>query len=64
MYPLIGNNSETNETTAISKQQLCKYVTVLELLLGSGRYTTMEVLLEVVFFYMVHSEAISLDRPS
>jgi hypothetical protein len=47
---LIGNNRETNsETLAISRQQLHKYATVLELLLGSGPRTTMEVLLERCF---------------
>jgi hypothetical protein len=45
-----GNNRETNsETTAIAREQLCNYATVLELLLGSGPRATMEILLETVF---------------
>jgi hypothetical protein len=48
--PLLGNDCETNnDTTVIARQQLCKYATVLEPLLGSGPHTTMEVLLEAVF---------------
>jgi hypothetical protein len=47
--PLLGNDRETNETTATAMQQLCKYATVLELLLGSGTRATVEVLLEAVF---------------
>jgi hypothetical protein len=48
--PLLGNNCETNnETTAIATQQLRKYATGLDLLLGSGPHATVEVLLEAVF---------------
>jgi hypothetical protein len=50
MDPLLGNGRKTdNEATAIARQQLCKYATLLELLLGSGLPATVEVLLEVVF---------------
>jgi hypothetical protein len=46
---LLGNDCKTNnKTTAIVRQQLRKYATVLELLLGSGLRSTMEVLLEAV----------------
>jgi hypothetical protein len=48
--PLLGNDRETNETTAIAVQQLCKYARVLEILLGSGPRATIEVLLEAVFY--------------
>jgi hypothetical protein len=48
-HPLLCNDRETNETTAIARQQLCKYATVLEPLIGSGPRATMEVLLEAVF---------------
>jgi hypothetical protein len=34
--PLLGNDCETNEITAISRQQLRKYATVMEPFLGSG----------------------------
>jgi hypothetical protein len=45
-----GNNRETNnKATAIARQQLRKYATVLELLLGSGPRATMEVLFEAMF---------------
>jgi hypothetical protein len=47
--PLLGNNCETNNETAIAIQQLLKYSTVLELLLGSGLHAAVEILLEVVF---------------
>jgi hypothetical protein len=47
--PLLGNDRETNETTAITRQQHRKYATVLEPLLDSGLCTTMKVLLEAVF---------------
>jgi hypothetical protein len=40
---------KNNEITDIAMQQYLKYVTVLELLLGSGMNATMEVLLEAVF---------------
>jgi hypothetical protein len=47
--PLLGNDRETNkELTAISMQQLRKYATVPEPLLGRGPRATMEVLLEAV----------------
>jgi hypothetical protein len=42
--PLLGNNCEANsETTAIAKQHLHKFTTVLELLLGSDLHIIMEV---------------------
>jgi hypothetical protein len=47
--PLLGNNNEKNEIIAIARQRLHKYTTVLEPLVGSGQYTTVEVLLEAVF---------------
>jgi hypothetical protein len=47
--PLLGNDRETNETTAIARQQLHKYGKVLEPLLRSGPRATMEVLLEALF---------------
>jgi hypothetical protein len=47
--PLLGNDCETNETTAITRQQLRKYVKVLEPLLGNIPRSTMGVLLEAVF---------------
>jgi hypothetical protein len=47
---LLGNDSETNnETTAIVTQQLRKYTTIREQLLGSGPHSTTAVLLEAVF---------------
>jgi hypothetical protein len=47
--PLLGNDRKINsKTTAIAMQQLRKYDTVLESLLGSG-LQTLEVLLEAVF---------------
>jgi hypothetical protein len=47
---LLGNDSETeNETTAIARQQLRKYSTILERLLGSDPRATLEVLMEAVF---------------
>jgi hypothetical protein len=48
--PLVGNDRETNnETKTIVRQQLNKYATVLETLLGSGPCVTIQVLLEAVF---------------
>jgi hypothetical protein len=47
--PLLDNDREGNETTAIAMQQLHKYATVPEPLLDSGPRATMEVLLEAVF---------------
>jgi hypothetical protein len=47
--PLLGNDLETNETTAIAVQQLHKYATVLEPLRASGLRATMEILLEAMF---------------
>jgi hypothetical protein len=41
--PLQGNDRETNDIRAVAMQQLRKYATVLEPLLGSGPLTTMEV---------------------
>jgi hypothetical protein len=50
IHPLLGNDRETNnDTTVIPRQQLCKYATILEPLLGSGPRASMEVLLEAVF---------------
>jgi hypothetical protein len=49
IYPLLGNDRKTNEIKALARQQLLKYATVLEPLLGSGLRATMEVLLEAVF---------------
>jgi hypothetical protein len=47
---LLGNDRETNnDTTAIVRQQLRKYVTVLEPLLDSGLRATMAIPLEEVF---------------
>jgi hypothetical protein len=46
---LLGNDRERNETMAIAMQQLRKYSTVLELLLGSGPTPRTELLLEVMF---------------
>jgi hypothetical protein len=47
---LLGNDSEiNNETTAVVWQQLCKYGTLLEPLVGSSQRATMEVLLEAIF---------------
>jgi hypothetical protein len=47
---LLGDDRETNiETTAIAKEKLHKYGTVLEPLLGRSLRTTMELLLEAVF---------------
>jgi hypothetical protein len=44
------NDGETNnETTASAMQQLRKYATILEPLLGRGPRPTMEALLEGVF---------------
>jgi hypothetical protein len=46
----LGNDRRTNnDTTAIARQQLRKYATVLDLLLGSGLRPTMEVLSEAMF---------------
>jgi hypothetical protein len=48
--PLLGNNRKTkNKSIAIAMQQLRKYATILEPLLGSCPLATMEVLLEAVF---------------
>jgi hypothetical protein len=47
--PLPGSYSETNEKTAIVKQQLRKYAAELKSLLGSAPHATMEVLSEAVF---------------
>jgi hypothetical protein len=47
--PLLGNDREAKETRAITRQQLRKYATVLEPLLGSGPRAAMEVQLEAVF---------------
>jgi hypothetical protein len=56
MDSLLGNDSETkNETTVIARQQLCKYATVLEPLLGCDPRVTMEVSFETMFsaWYMI-----------
>jgi hypothetical protein len=48
--PLLGNDRETNiEKTAIGRQLIFKYATVLEPLLGNGPHLTMKVLLKAVF---------------
>jgi hypothetical protein len=47
--PLLGNDRETNDTTTIVRQQLRKYVTVLEPLLNSGLRATMVILLKRCF---------------
>jgi hypothetical protein len=50
MVLLLGNGSGTNsEATVIARQQVCKYATLLEPLLGSSLPATVEVLLEAVF---------------
>jgi hypothetical protein len=47
---LLGNDRETNiKTTDIAMQQLRKYATVVEPLLGSGLRAAMEIMLEAVF---------------
>jgi hypothetical protein len=46
---LLVNGCEMNDTTAISRQQLRKYATVLEPLLGSG-YTYWDPALQVAGF--------------
>jgi hypothetical protein len=48
--PLLGKTCETEETNATARQQLRKYATLLEPLLGSGPRTTIRVLSEAVFF--------------
>jgi hypothetical protein len=46
---LLGNDRETiNETTAIAKQLLRKYATVLQPFLNSGPRATKKVLMEAV----------------
>jgi hypothetical protein len=47
--PVARQGPRTNKATATARQQLRKYATVLEPLLGSDRRATMEVLLETVF---------------
>jgi hypothetical protein len=56
------DHKTNNGTMAIARQQLCKYTTVLELLLGSGPRATIELLFVVVFLWL-HSEATSLEQP-
>jgi hypothetical protein len=46
--PITRQRQRNKETTAITRQQLLKYATVLKPLLGSGPRATMEVLLETV----------------
>jgi hypothetical protein len=46
---LLSNDRETNEITTIARQQLRKYATVLEPVLGSDPRATMEVMLEWCF---------------
>jgi hypothetical protein len=46
---LLANDREINQTTAIARQQLHKYATVLQPVLGSDPRAPMEVLLEAVF---------------
>jgi hypothetical protein len=43
---LANDREKINETTAIAKQLLRKYATVLEPLMDSGRRATIKVLLE------------------
>jgi hypothetical protein len=63
--PFLSNDRETNNmTTAVAMQQVRKYATVLEPLLGDGPHAKMETLLEGVFSRRIHSEAIAFDRPS
>jgi hypothetical protein len=45
---LLGNDRETNETTAIARQRLHNYATILYPLLGKGPRATMHVLLEAM----------------
>jgi hypothetical protein len=47
--PLLDNDCEKHETTAIDMQQLRKYATTLEPLQGSDPGATVEILLEGVF---------------
>jgi hypothetical protein len=44
---------QTNETTTIARQQLCKYATLLEPLLGTGPYATIKALLEFMVSMLV-----------
>jgi hypothetical protein len=62
--PLRGNDRETNNaTTAIARQQLSKYATILATLVGSGQRETMESTVGSGVFYVVRSETVPLDRP-
>jgi hypothetical protein len=46
----LGNDREiNNETTATARQQVCKYATILEPLLGSDPRATIKLLLEAMF---------------
>jgi hypothetical protein len=48
--PLLGDDHESdNKTMATARQQICKYITLLEPLIGSGLGATMEVLFKAVF---------------
>jgi hypothetical protein len=46
--PLLSNDHKTMIQRPFARQQLCKYTIVLELLLGRGLRTTMQVVLEAV----------------
>jgi hypothetical protein len=53
--PMLGNDRETNnEITAITRQQLRKYATILKPLLGSCPRAIMEILLEASFSMNPH----------
>jgi 7,8-dihydro-6-hydroxymethylpterin-pyrophosphokinase len=45
---LCNDHKTNNETTAIAMQQLHKYASVLDPLIGSGLCATMDILLEAV----------------
>jgi hypothetical protein len=46
----------------VARQQLCKYATIMQTLLGSSYRVTMEIQLEGVF-YVVRPDAISRQLP-
>jgi hypothetical protein len=61
---LIGNDRETdNETTAIAMQQLRKYATLLESLLGSGPRNSGSALGSGVFYVAWHKDELIGGRP-
>jgi heme O synthase-like polyprenyltransferase len=47
--PIARRRPRNNVTTAIARQQLFKYATVLEPVLGIDQHATIEVLVEAVF---------------